>query len=62
MHPTTAILVRRVANRERRRVAERWALAALHLNLLAEYGRTQDTCPVCVDCPDWINHPPRRHP
>ncbi len=61
MLPATVELIRALADRSRRRLAEREALAAEHIRLLAEYGHTPDTCPVCETCPDWLNNPPRRH-
>ncbi len=54
------MLVDLVAARTRARLARRWVAAAEHLRLLAVHGFTPDMCPVCEDCPDWINHPPRR--
>lgn len=60
MNAATAALIARVTARTRRQVVDREAMAVQHLELLAEHGHTQDTCPVCETCPDWINNPPRR--
>lgn len=59
MNPATEALIHRVTARVRRRFVDREAMAAEHLRLLAEHGHTQDICPVCEDCPDWLANPPR---
>lgn len=48
-----------ITEHTRRQVEQLYTAAVDHLRLLAEYGLTPDTCPVCRDCPDQLTRPTR---
>lgn len=60
MSRTVDALLHQASARATARLLRRDDLAAEHIRLLAERGHTPDTCPVCDDCPDWVNNPPPR--
>jgi len=53
----TAGIVAPAADYARRRIVERERGAEIHAALLKRYGLTPETCPVCENCPDWLNRP-----